>query len=471
MVVSDVKRDKGSRRIAAKNSARGVIGKNVAVLIAGFAALQTVLFLLLVAGQAVPDEPIVDNLVKAIDAGTYGPSGLPDRMGGVSDTFTECVVVGTGLGDGSPDDSPWEQAGYMPRISNCEGGVSDLRALAAGDTASQGQYYKYWAGYTSITRPALAMVGLEGLRILSGAMLVSSLIVALIAVAGRLNWWAAAALFGPLLLASNVFSTPSTSFSQAISISFIFLSTALAAYGAGRSTTRLIAFTGLGAALFCYVDLLTTPAIPWALASVVAAAVTFGHARNFKHGVLAGVIAAVVWPLAFALTWASRWAIAAMFLGFDKVVEHVAGNVEFRTGGDFGHVSDTFGASTLRNANYWWDRIPTSHIVLILVAAAAVLAIVLSVRRNGVSSILIGAVLAAPLLVIPIWYEVLRNHSQIHDFFAYRGIPVGFGIGLFALVVAASIQMKRVEVTTVRPHEPEKLVANTKERGDDELHR
>lgn len=468
MVVDEMKRGRGSRRLTPRTTLSGV-AKKVSLLVAGFVGLQAVLFLLLVAGQAVPDEPIIDNLVEAIDAGVYGPSGLPDRMGGISDTFTECVVVGTGLGDGDPSDSAWEQAGYMPRISNCEKGDGDILALAAGESATQAQYYKYWAGYTIITRPVLALVGMEGLRIVAGAMLLASLAVTGMTLAKRLNWWAASALVAPLLLASNVMSTPSTSLSQAISLSFIFLSTTLAVHGAGRSMNRLICFVALGAALFCYVDLLTTPAIPWALAAAVVAAVTLAKSRSVRDAVISGLVAATVWPIAFAITWVSRWVIAAMFLGWDEVTDHVAGNVEFRTGGDFGNVSEEFGASTLTNANYWWDQIPTSQLVVLIVLLSAAVALAVAVRRNGLRGLLAPLVLALPLVVIPIWYEVLKNHSQIHAFFTYRGIPVGFGIGLFALVVVASVRLNRTNVRTESEQESSASVAE--ERVDYDVHR
>jgi hypothetical protein len=37
--------------------------------------------------------------------------------------------------------------------------------------------------------------------------------------------------------------------------------------------------------------------------------------------------------------------------------------------------------------------------------------------------------------VVPVWYEALSNHSQIHSFFTYRGVPTALGIALFACAV------------------------------------
>ena len=45
--------------------------------------------------------------------------------------------------------------------------------------------------------------------------------------------------------------------------------------------------------------------------------------------------------------------------------------------------------------------------------------------------------LAAPALIVPLWYEVLSNHSQVHAFFTYRSVAAAVGIGVAACVVAA----------------------------------
>ncbi|OUM41313.1 hypothetical protein FJV46_04730 [Arthrobacter agilis] len=405
-------------------------------IVGGFLLLQVTFFLLLIAGQAVPDEPIIANLVNSVDAGTYGPSGAPDRMGGVSDTFTECVVVGTGLSalDG---ETALDRAVYMPRISNCEQGADDIRALAADQDSAHGAYYKYWAGYTAITRPVLAATGLEGLRIVAGAMLLGSLALAFSQIARRTSGFASLGLLAPLVISTNLMSTPSTSFSQAMSISFIMISTALVAWGAGGSWTRLICSTSLGAALFCFVDLLTTPAIPWALGAVVGAVIVFCRSGRLGRASIAGVGIAVLWPLSFGLTWVSRWVIAAAFLGWEEVMAFVRSNVEYRTTGEWPGVEDAFGVPTRKNVLYWWDQIPTAPWTLLVMSVLVCIVMIVVLRRHGVWGALSAVVLSLPALIIPVWYEVLSNHSQIHTFFAYRGVPTMLGIVLFACVAVA----------------------------------
>ena len=49
-----------------------------------------------------------------------------------------------------------------------------------------------------------------------------------------------------------------------------------------------------------------------------------------------------------------------------------------------------------------------------------------------------AVVLALPAFAVPFWYEALGNHSQIHAFFTYRGIPTALAIGTAACLTAAT---------------------------------
>lgn len=399
-------------------------------------ALQFMLFALLVAAQAVPDKPIVDHLVSSIEKGTYGPSLIPDRMGTPSDSFTECVVVGTGLG-ADPDESALSRAARMPRIGNCDGGDKDIMDVAHGKVFQDNNYYKYWAGYTVLTRPVLALTGLEGLRILSGVLMIVALFGAFVTVRARTSGAVAASLVLPFVAGTNMLSTPSTSFSQSIALAFIFLSVALTAAGAGRSANRGLLGVLVGAALFCYVDLLTTPAVPWAMSAFALAAAVWHRERKLSRAALWGVLAAAVWPLSFGVTWVSRWVFGAAFLGIGDTVAMVRKNVEFRTQGAFNGVSDDFGAGVVKNVKYWWNMVPTAELVLVGCIVASLIGLALAARRGGAERLYVAAVLALPVVIPPFWYTVVSNHSQIHAFFVNRGVPTALAVVTAACWAAA----------------------------------
>ncbi len=431
----------GSKRgtFAGGRDIRALLKKG-AWVVAGIVVLQAVLFGLLVAGETVPEKPIVDNLAAAVHNGTYGPSGAPDRMGGTSDTFTECVVAGTGLG--SSDTNPFSRAVYMPRISNCADGAQQILDLAAGKPLAPGAvsgYFKYWAGYTVLTRPVIALFGLDGMRIVAGGLLLLSGFAAIAVLAGRTRKWAAVGLLAPLILASNLMSTPSTSFSQAISISAIFLGIAISAWAAGKSLAWAAGGVAVSAALFCFVDLLTTPAIPWAFSAAVVAGVTFARTRRIRSTIQAGAVAGIAWPLMFAITWVSRWIIAAIFLGYQQTYDFIQKNVDFRTTGDYQGVTMGFGHPTAANWHYWLSHVPTAKAVLLVGGLMILAALAVAWVRHGWGRAAAGLVISLAAVAIPLWYEVLSNHSQIHSFFTYRGVPAALGVGLFAALLVAGL--------------------------------
>jgi hypothetical protein len=193
-----------------------------------------------------------------------------------------------------------------------------------------------------------------------------------------------------------------------------------------------------GACVFNFVDLLTTPAIPWALTSAVAAAATFTRTRVLRDALWMGVASSGVWFVAYVATWTSRWLVAVVFLGWDHVMDVVLGTARFRIDGDNAVVSHAFGAAVLRNGRTWLAVPVTPGIVLAGSAVTAALALVVAWRRFGAPGLLAAVVLAAPAVIAVLWMLVLSNHSQIHDIFVYRDVPVSIGIAVGACLVAAT---------------------------------
>lgn len=419
--------------------------KTIAIVSGVFVLLQAVFFGLLVAGQAVPDRAVIDQLAADVDEGFYGPSGISDHMGGSADTFTECVVVGTGLG--MEGKNLLERAAFMPRISNCAEGKQQILDLAAGkplkSTAVTG-YYKYWAGYTVLTRPVIALAGIEGIRIISGGLLLISISLATIMVSRTTNVLAALGLIFPLSFASNIMSTPSTSFSQAISIAAMFFGVALTAWGVNKSEKHGLALLALSASVFCYVDLLTTPAIPWTLSVAVLATAKYLSSGRVSSALKLGLVGAVVWIASFGLTWAARWIIAGIVLGFQKTYKFILSNVEFRTGGEYEGVSKALFASTNANWSYWLGQISTAGLVLVIGGLVTVIALAFGVLRRGPKTLAYWLALSSPAVIIVLWYEAVGNHSQIHQFFTYRGFPTLLGVLLFVALALASMVKKGI---------------------------
>lgn len=394
---------------------------------------------LLVGAEAVPDGAITARLADAVEDGGYGPPLVPDPWGGLHDGFTECVALGHGLGTPPEPMGLVARALWAPRIGACDAGADQVRALAAGEDVAAGPYYRYWNGYAPLTRPVVAVLGVPGLRVVVGAALLAAAVVAAVALGRRLGWLATAALAGPLVVASNAAATPAGSFTHAISLAAAAIGTAGVAVATDRwGWPGAAGAAAGGAALFVFVDLLTTPALPWALAATVAGGVVAARGADLRDVGCATLAAGVAWPAAYAVTWATRWLAAAAVHG-RQVLSAIAEVSRFRVSGQHGGVVDQVGAATRANADWWLDRTTGAPVVLALAVAVSVGAIVLLLRRRDAPGpgLAVLAVLAAPALLVPAWYELVSNHSQIHAFFTYRSVPVAVGIGTAACVLAA----------------------------------
>ena len=415
--------------------------RHVSLVVAGFLLVQAAMFGLLMVGAAVPDMAVAARLSEDVDAGRYGPPTLEDRMGGTADTFTECVVAGTGLG--APELGIVQRAALMPRLESCAGGEEQIRVLAAGGQDDAAAYYfRYWAGYTAFTKPLIALFGLGGLRVLVGAALLAGLGALVWAIRRTVSLAAAVALVAPLVLASNVMSTPSTSLSHALAIATYLAGAGGTALAAARSLAWGLFAVGMSAAAFCFIDLLTTPAAGWMLSTSVIAGVTWSKSARLRETALAAILAGALWPVVFGATWVTRWIIAVPVAGFDVVRRDVAEKVLFRSSGDYEGVRSGFGAPTSVNVDYWLDHISTAQVTTLAVVMVVAVVLGLLCRRsladggNALSALLAVGIIGSPAAIAVVWYEALSNHSQIHEFFTYRNIPIALGVVAFAALAA-----------------------------------
>ncbi|WP_432498292.1 hypothetical protein [Kineococcus gypseus] len=397
--------------------------------------LQGVFLGLLVAAQAAPNGPIVRHLAQAVDSGDYGAPYAPDGVGGVADRFTECVVLGYGVSSADDPRSAWYRATGGPRLSSCEDGVGEVEALAAGESlVPPATYFRYWNGYSVLTRPVLALTGVPGLRMVVTAVFAAAALAAFSAVARGAGRPAAFALLLPVAASTNALAMPSAALSHGIALAAAAAGVALTAVAARRGWRGAALGAGGAAALFCYADLLTVPAASWAACAAVAGAVAHRRRGDVASALRSTVAAGVAWPVAFGVTWVSRWVVAALVQG-PGVFARVGEVSRFRLDG--GDVSQRFGAGLARNWSAWVDGSATAVPVLAAAAAAVAVGLVLGVRRAGARAPLASAVLAAPALVVPAWYCVLSNHSQIHAFFTHRSLAVAVGVVVLAALVPA----------------------------------
>ncbi len=408
--------------------------RTLALGVALLLGLQILFLGLNFAGALVPEQRIAQMLTKDLKTGAYPDTNRrANGVGGRFDLFTDCVVAGTGIG--RPDLGPLERSLLMPRITPCVGGEKVIPLIADGTYSTTSSYLRYWGGYTVITKPALAYGGMDAMRMVSGLILWGGLAALLVVAVRRLGGWCAALLVIPLIASSDLTVLPSGSAMHSLAMGVAMGGAGLVLWATERSGST-VALTALAAgSAYCFVDLLSNPPVAWLLATSMAAAggfATVGLARAVRLGLLA----ALSWLAGFALTWIARWVCGALAFGPAAVVEQVTGKIAERVSGENAEVSTALGAGVLANLRTW-AQLPLAIPVAVLGAVAILVFLVIAARAQGIAAVVRWAVLALPAAIVPVWYGVLSNHSQIHAFFTYRAVPVAVGWGIAAAALVA----------------------------------
>jgi len=76
---------------------------------------------------------------------------------------------------------------------------------------------------------------------------------------------------------------------------------------------------------------------------------------------------------------------------------------------------------------------------VLVVIVAVVATLIVGYRRLGPAGLALFGMLALPALFAPLFYELLRNFSQIHVTKAYSNLPVAVGVVLGAALFTANV--------------------------------
>jgi hypothetical protein len=394
-------------------------------LVTVFLLLQIAFFVLMLAAMAVPNAPIARHLRSAIASKDFAVDEREaEPIGpGLVDGFTDCVALTMGL-------AKVQHGGLVYRtVADGHFGAcgSSRAALATYDGSQPAvqEYFRYWHGYTVVTRPLLATVGVKASRIVLWVALVAS--VAVLLVTMRRWWWAGAVALLPLLLTSDAVALPMSE-PAAIAWCVALLGAALVWR---LAQSRLVAAALIAGATYAFVDLLTNPSAAWALTAFIAATAGFVRLGQWRSALRDGGVAAAAWFVGYAGTWTSKWLLGLDVYGWTRVRHEVLDQIGLRASS--GGVDKGVGVTTRINFDNWiasgWRE---ALVIVVLVAVAAALGAAI-VRRQAVST----AAVAAPVVIVPVWYELVRNQSQIHAFFTYRALPVACGIAIAAGLLAA----------------------------------
>ena len=343
------------------------------------------------------------------------------RMQGIdltpTSTTEECVELGTGL---QPGVAGLYNAIMSARPLADKGVPCDflLAATAKDPSVTWWPYPRYWHGYRVLIDPWLTYLPINPLRYLMLAAIIAGLTWLAFELRFLIGADGALALIVPTVVLSDLWFCWIYAV-HAIPIAFIFAGSAFMARKARHPDRDLILIATLLGSLFNYIDFLHN--VPWQ--PMLIAFVVLAAGRRASEA-LAIVVA---WFAGYSLTWASKWAIAcAAGVKWSDIFEVIV----YRMSGDApGFVRHHFLAPTGKVLSYLFHQKQSPMLFLLLLPT-----LLLPVRWPNPRRFIL---LSLPILIPFMWFELLSNHTQIHDWITYRPLASCFGILIAAAIIAS----------------------------------
>ena len=378
--------------------------------------------LLFLSGQ-VPVASQVTALEKAVASGELS-NNYPKTFGDTRlDGYTECLALTVNV-DGGRYDSNFDRIVSAPKLNGCkalntwiESGSSEL---------TNASYYRYWNGHV-VLLPAFTYLGLSAVHLIVALGLIASLVFAMIQISKGIGIMVAILLLLPVLITTNFMVTPLAT-TQGLSGIMILFSGALAAALARKHGWQgALVASLIGGAIYNFADLLTTPALAWALVAFLSSATCFVRSGS-KESIRALAASMSGWLIGYGFTWFSRWVLASTVWPWTTVAENISNQVSFRVSGEHEKVEAGFGSASMDNLYYWLNHSILAKGILFLAVAVFLIALGFVFRARSKQMYLGFAAMLIPSVLVFVWYEALSNHSQIHTFFTYRSIAIIFGV-------------------------------------------
>ncbi|SCB52733.1 hypothetical protein GA0061099_103910 [Bradyrhizobium yuanmingense] len=355
------------------------------------------------------------HIKSAFDSGVLVDASHRNQIIASGDRFTDCYALGEGM---QPNVGPLEEGIMAPRPASERHACDDLKQAAVDPNSVNWQRYaRYWHGYRIYSAPLASLIPILLLKLVNLAVLASVAALFVVQSDRLIGTRATIWLCAPVVLLSDFVRiwhvTPHT------------VSTVVIVGGAGifarmihsgSSDRALIVSAAAFGSVFNFVDFLVNP--PWMPMLLAFFLLAAGRRSGFA------LLVVLAWFAGYAATWSAKW-LSAYFVdpSFD-ILSDVLGAATFRIAGDFVKVSHYPLAATTKvflNAFLSWG-------VILFVPALIFLGVKLTPRLAT----------AWPALIPIVWFEILSNHSQIHDLFVSRSAAAAIGVCL------ASAQMARM---------------------------
>lgn len=225
-----------------------------------------------------------------------------------------------------------------------------------------------------------------------------------------------AALFALAMVAINFFIVP---LSMQFSTCFYIALTAMAIVLKypkliEKTEDAAILFFSIGA-ICVFFDFLTCPQLTLGLPLIVMLLT-----RRTKSVVAMFLVCCMAWGAGYALIWASKWFLGYLLTDYNLLADAL-NQVGVRTTGLYKGMELTF----INMFNFVWSNIAVrglQWIVYVILILVFCLAGIYSHYQKGIKRQRKYLWLVMIMMIVPVWYMVLKEHSVQHGWFTWRAL-------------------------------------------------
>lgn len=333
------------------------------------------------------------------------------------DNFTDACMLNMALAADSDHPVMAAMRNEIVSDGNCFNMAKNTIMLSKADTASLERkvYGRYWQGHQVFIRPLLTFTDYNGIRIINFVLLFGLFIYCVYLLIMKVGM-VEAALFALAMVAINFFIVP---LSMQFSTCFYIALTAMAIVLKypkliEKTEDAAILFFSIGA-ICVFFDFLTCPQLTLGLPLIVMLLT-----RRTKSVVAMLLVCCMAWGAGYALIWASKWFLGYLLTDYNLLADAL-NQVGVRTTGLYKGMELTF----INMFNFVWSNIAVrglQWIVYVILILVFCLAGIYSHYQKGIKRQRKYLWLVMIMMIVPVWYMVLKEHSVQHGWFTWRAL-------------------------------------------------
>lgn len=395
--------------------------KQIYITVSVFCSVVIMGFLLLCLVYSIPTERVAMHVRETgnemVQEGNYWEM-VTGKHTTRLDNFTDSIMLLTAAYDGS--ESIVDKA--VNNYKTYGKGMTKQESLQICGQEGETElvvvpYARYWHGYIAALKPLLLFLNLNEIRDINLFMIISY--ISLISV--LLYRWKKGKYILPFLLA-YCFMNPVT-IANSLQYSTIFHLTSIAIIillscyrNEGFKNYIWIYFMIVGM-FTSYVDLLTYPVVAMALPIMFYFILT--NEIKIMHNLKRMISYSVFWCVGYGGMWGAKWLVSTILMQKNYFADAIE-TFTVRTGNVVGE-KDVVLVDVYNEVTSFFNENSLRYFVYLIIVLCILCVIIGGVKKRNYSLSLVFLLMS----IYPfIWYAVLKNHSFIHAWFAYRNLSV-----------------------------------------------